>query len=1343
MRRSILLVALLAVSLPLPNAEAAGAQWWGPTTIGQGFHIRVPVTVTNSEPYPVTNGPVAAELDLAELLAEAGWPHRGSGESVSLTGFHLDPESVRVMAMTPGGSFRAPDPIPSTYIEGSLKEGGSFNPANPHITVLFRVAERVDAGAVRHFMVYLDSDTTSPAKPAPSYSGLPAGDVDALFWSGPGVALYGYVRPEPGKSSSTIQVTGLHDATEVRVLTGSPAPGSPFSEEETFTLDALETRIVGLSAPTPAAGFAAGSVAVKVFATAPVVAQGTSAGFVPSVDGTMTGREFVFALRHEPDWEQDSVYFTRTGGRDTVVRVERITNGLASDSWDFRMVAANGPEPYTVGARATLDQGCNHDPLLDPTPGLYRARVISGDSVQMQLQSTDALSQVPTIDGSTSGTSFWAATGWSDGRRINGVCNLSVRPGRWVASGVEDDSTLRVTSPERDIQVYPPGSPGNAVQRYPPPETIPAEPRATSSKPANFPDRPLHYEATGPVRLFVGLDPQQVGAQGNYPDGRPEFQSASVPAVNGPLGGSEAGRGFAGLGSALVFAPYPGTVLDLTLRTSVSETRSPSVPIAADGTYVIQSASANDVLRSFSFTSTRPVFVYPLSASGGLFSAVPEFLSSTVGEAEFRGYLIDLAAKNGADPLFGSTTPGTPAVHQLVLKNLARDHQGLPLDDNVRLSLTGIPVGWTAVLEGISDGSSISLAAAEQRDLRLLVTPPADAMDRQQAQVRVKAESLRSYQQSASDTLIVTTFVKSSVGLGLWFDFEGNTVKGKAKDLDATGNATFDLVVKNFGSKLDPIRLLSTTTDSGWTTRILVDDVEADVIPLATNESAKVVLRVKAPSGLNLTESAIAQVVVRATSGILASVHEEVYATAQRLTASDLSLAIDDTFRFVDPGGNATFNLTLRNASGGVTVRLDARGSPAGGWKAPRIVTDEGVVPNGGTLNFDSELKLNVTVQAPANASAGLSTTIRFSARPTDDNPPKPPREAILTIRVRAVHAIEAVLPNLPLALSGVGQEQAVEVRLRNLGNLAEVLNVTVADLPSGWNLTVPPDIRLAVGASQTMRLGLKAPPGVPAGLYNVTVGILALDGNMTLLHLPTQVGSVARQRVDAVDGLPVQPGELAAVEVPVANEGNVPLRVTLQPAPGDAWRVRPLPETLLQPGEQATLLLLWEVPATSPDGGVTREARLAFASDQGESHVQSVTARFDVGRPDLVLAGVTSTPAPAGTLVQATVRNQGTRPAHGFDVDLLAGGRVVDRAHVGELPANGTVVLSLLQTEAGSARVVADSNGTVVEGLESNNARDVAAEASKDAPALPIVPSLALLALAVILARRWRPGRE
>ncbi|MHB1261033.1 MAG: COG1470 family protein, partial [Thermoplasmatota archaeon] len=568
-------------------------------------------------------------------------------------------------------------------------------------------------------------------------------------------------------------------------------------------------------------------------------------------------------------------------------------------------------------------------------------------------------------------------------------------------------------------------------------------------------------------------------------------------------------------------------------------------------------------------------------------------------------------------------------------------------------------------------------------------------------------------------------------------DFEGNTVRGKAKDLGADGNATFDLVVKNLGSKLDPIRLLATTSESGWTTRILVDGVETEVVPLETNESAKFVLRVKAPAGLNATESAIAQVVVRATSGILASVRDERFATAQRLTASDLSLVIDDTFRFVDPGGNATFNLTLRNASEGVTVRLDARGSPAGGWKAPRIVTAEGVVPNGGRLYFGSALQVNVTVQAPANASAGLSTTVRFSARP-DDNPP---REAILTIRVRAVHAIEAVLPNLPLALSGVGQEQAVEVRLRNLGNLAEVLNVTVADLPSGWNLTVPPDIRLAVGASQTLRLGLKAPPGVPAGLYNITVGLLALDGNMTFLRLPTQVGSVARQRVDAVDGLPVQPGELAAFEVPVANEGNVPLGVTLQPTPGDAWRVRPLPETLLQPGEQATLLLLWEIPATAPDGGVTREARLAFSSEQGESRVQSVTARFDVGRPDLVLTGLTSTPAPAGTLVQATVRNQGTRPAHGFDVDLVTGGRVVDRAHVGELPANGTVVLSLLQTEAGSARVVADSNGTVVEGLESNNARDVTAEASKDAPALPTVPSLALLALAVMLARRRRPG--
>ncbi|HUR25208.1 MAG TPA: CARDB domain-containing protein [Candidatus Thermoplasmatota archaeon] len=1344
MRRGLVLAALLLLAFPLPQSAAAGpAAWWGPTEIGSGFHLRVPVTVTNQFPFPVTGAPVAAEIDLAEKLTAAGWPHTPSGSDDFLSSFHLDQDSVRVVAMTSQGNLRAPDPVPSTYIQGALSARSSFHASfDPFITVLWRIPEKMDPEAQRHFMVYVDTDLTSPKKAPAAYEGLAAGDVDSLFWSGPGLTLYGYARSIANRAAP-VQVTALHDGTHVQVFSGSPGPGSILSPAGSFELDAFETRIVGLPAAATVAGVPAGAVAVKVAANLPVVAQATSTGFVPAVDGGMTGKDFVFALRHPREWEQDTLYFTRTGTYPATVLVQRLVEGNPVESWTFQTDKV-GPEPYTIGARASIDPSdCQPapdapSPLLRGGEGLYRATVQSGDRVLLQLQPTDGVSQVPTAEGATAGTRFWAATGWTDNQ---GSCTLAKRAGDWFASALGPGAGVNVTNPQIDIQVYPRGS-ATPDGRYPPPEQVPGGVQVSKALPADMQDRPLLFRSTAPVRLFTGMDPQQVGVDTRpYPNAQPVNQGSPIPALNGPLGGSDAGRGFTGMGAALVFAPFPDTVLDLRVRMVTGEVHTPGVAVAAGGSYLIKDNSPSDPVRSFSFDSNRPVFTYPLGAPAGFLAGVPAFLQATVGAAEFRGFLLDLSAKNGQDPLSGSTVPGQSITYPLLVRNMARDHRGQPLEDFVSVTLDRAELpGWQAEIVGVGEGSATRLLPGQEKAFDLVVTPPEGARDRSQGKVVVTATSLRSFGQSVHDTLQVSTFVRSSAGVGLWFDFENNPLPEKVLEVRADGTAAFALIVKNQGSKQDTIELEAVSNERNWIPHILHAGAEVDAIALPANTSAPLTLVVEAPDGVNGT----AYVTVTARSQAVKSMFDTLTATARRIPPSNLVLLVPETFLFVDPGENATFNVTVRNqGEGGTSVNLDVRGGGSSGWGTPRITQRDGTPLVSATLNLagtanpekPSEIPLHVTIQAPANATAGISTTVRFGARA----PTVAGREEILFVKVRAVHRLASILPGLPLAMAQLGDNLTVEGRLTNLGNLEEDFLVGEADLPAGWALGHPDHLLIPLGATQPLTLDIKAPPGTPSGLYNVTLRLTAADGNVTDLNLPVQVGPVARQSIKAPDGLPVQPGQRASIEVPVANEGNTPLRVVVEPGDNGGWRLAAVPELTLPPGARTSLTLTWEVPAGAPDGAVTRQATLRFLADGGlEPQVQTVASRFDVARADLVVSSAQASDGPAGTLVRASVHNQGLRPARGFDVDLVVDGRTVDRVRVGELPPNGTLEMSLLQSSPGLARVVADGNDTVVESSEANNARALAAGDDKPAPAASVG---VLLAVAIALARRRRAG--
>lgn len=1356
---------ILALPLPSPPAQAAGSgaplEWWGAKGIDEGFHMRVPVTVTNPHPFPVVNGPVAVELDLAQKLVAAGWTTAAGGDRDVLTGFRLDAASIRVVSMTNlqtpadnvNGRLKVADPsfpagderryeLPSLHIEGSLHKPGRFDASvDPLVTVLWRVPGALQPNEERAFVVYFDSDRTSEAKqPRVDDLTFADGDLRGLFWSGPTLTAFGYVAAVQG-GAGRIQVSSLHAATRFTVYispvgpSGSlPAPMQPLPGGNTFDIaDAFGTLQVPVSTTGP--------VAVKVVATKPVIVQGASAGFVPSLDGGMTGREFLFYTM-DAAFDQDVLYVKAVDPRDDNGVLEPTEVEVVALGTGKKLVYQTGEHPndfdYVVSPRAAMTptgasscRGGGASPFLAPgtnvqqaPPALYRARVLSGERVTLQVSATTGLAQVPSTLGAPAGTEFWPAGPWSDD--LPGIATMcgqvTTRPALWMASAKGGATAGTITSPELSYQVSPPGTPsppGPPSGAYPAPHPIPASPAYSAAAAITgraAADRPLLLATGGETFAFAGTNP-----------------TSGQPPIHGPFGGDDAGRSFSGVGRALAYAPFAGT--SLGIQSTYAQGSASAAPAISTASFVIiDDASASNPVRSFRLESNRPVLVVPASASTTYFPGVPAMLAAETGPAEYRGYLLDLSSERGLDPLTGSTPPGVPLQQTLQLSNRAHALDGTPLPDLVKL-VAQVPAGWSATLEGIqlspTQGPTLSLAGGETESLTFVVSPPVDLASGKSGTVTVHAVSQNN--ERVQDTLDVVTFVKTVFDVGVWFDAIGGAKEQENRTMSPAGLANFTLIVQNQGSKPETVRLLAKfkAGETTWLARLGGADGGPVVdLPLAARQSVPIRLTLKAPPGLVDGE---ATVVVTAEVVGVSNSQDAVQATGARRAPADLLLEADGLTRVVDPGQDATFNLTIRNrGQGAANVLLGSRAGPQPSWGPPRVLV-AGVQTPDVAVDPGSAVRVQVVARAGPAGLAGDASTIRFSARPEGTS--SGAMEAVLTALVRAMHDLDATFPGLP-AILAPGGNTTVGMRVSNQGNLDEQLLVRPADLPPGWRVSADDEVLLPRGATALVRLNITVPAGAPAIQNKVSVDLIALDGNVTTVEFPVEVALGAGPTSGVAQGLRVQPGRPARIEIPVGNDGNTPLVVTANPVAGEPWQLVAPPQLRLLPGERSALPLAWQVPATAPAGAALHRATLSFQSEGLDGQTtKAVEAMFDVGRADLAVARVASATGPAGKLIHTEVENRGDRPAFSFLVTLFVDDEAVDQVTVGELAPGETVELALVQVRAGVAHIDVDSNATVVEANEENNVQPVA---TMPADAAPVGPwGLVALAVAVALVRR------
>ncbi|HET6406137.1 MAG TPA: CARDB domain-containing protein [Candidatus Thermoplasmatota archaeon] len=1359
MQRLFVAGALLLFVVPLfPTAPAQSASdpWWGEsdrTRPTAGFSVRVPVTVENKFDYFLHDPFVAVELDFQSLLVEAGWTNQTVGAETRLRGFTLDVDSIRVVPYHRGfvtgpieGS--AQKPIAHTFYPALFESSRhrDFDPArSPAGTVMFQIDTKdvgMRPGEKRDFYIYakpLEYGKTEPHKPEhPSERG----GLDAFLWGTTGTVAYGY---EPGQLGQRhlIRVTslasGLNKVTVSTLELGRyvPLPTSP-TYPNPYTLQMPgEGRFFLVPAGKAYKVEADRPVRVEAFGQHPdtgVTSSNEARMYYPGASGSFVDDAFQFYGTAD---HPNAFHFVKISPGNVDVRVS-VPGAGVDDS--FTLTNAN---PY-VG-RAIPPPSLTNGGLytIASTNGGKFMVFVARPQGELNLV-TYPPHQVPSNHGGVSGTSFWNYLMNENGFvRICPESNLTMRI-------VDRFSNNQQVLPEGNPQLVPPATITQSLfcQRYELPPTLrAASPWEFFSVPA--PNAPSGVPL-GNFRLYTGAGERSTSGDDARNFTRPEL---------GPVGGL-GGVDYHLHGSAGIFGHYNGT------RVTIFEERE-----RADGTtYVVN--RTRGVQRDEYFTlspgadstgrwrifSTKPVSAFSLADA--MFTQVdtstnevlrftipyhfhvpgrPVMPDVTVGQAQFRGPLIDLRAE--AAP-FLTTGPASPVNFRLDVLNLGRWSNNEDLPDTITVSCA-TPQGWR--VDGCA--SEVTLGSRSSERLNLVITPSADDVNVTRSIV-VEARS----KLGAVATYKINVHVEIRYGVGMWFDVEGGR---KTIDppigLDPGETYTYTIVLKNTGSTQDSFSLAVDDPREGWTQELLLNGERVANVRLDGGESANLQFRVRAPN----TETAQQNIVSIGAQSASSALAADVVNTATRIRPKvDLELTLEPQTRLAAPNETVVFNITTRNKGNDVfTVVFEQDSILPKGWEARLSVPEITLNPNPSndpTLNY----VLQLAVTPPPGARAGDLASVKLAAEVDTGGGRVPGDEISAVVVVRRVYDLvtppvadaeafpgESLRFVLPIANQGNGQ-----VSLELLPGAVEVVLLTpdgdervVAD----W--AVEMDVAaLTLGLNETVELPLRlqVPNGTLPGLYNVSFTTRLSREALQNLTVPVQVKELARVDLVGSTSINLVPGRAMSLGYTARNTGNIEGVYDLRANAPQGWQASVTPARVrLAAGEGVPVTVTLNATRDAPDG-----QHIVRIESQAAGYDASLTdLRVRVARPVLFLEGVSASGAlRAGelVLVTANVGNTGVIDATNVSVALTVDGRVVDRVLLSRVPVGSTsaAALSWVATQrGGDVKVVLDPEEEIALASRESTEADVKFGSRLGVPGPGLLAILAVLAAVAGLHSRAR----
>lgn len=1303
MRTAWVLAALLLVLAPALDLAVGTAgtvqddepappavPWWGPTDEGDGWHLRVPVTVDSGLQGPVENLPVQVEVDLAEATLPSGWPRTSVAGRTLLQSFTLDPGSIQVVEYTnhrlprsqPDDARLLPvdpeldDPerylVPAQAVEGFLDRSQSapFDPtANPVVTIRWIAPGTTQPDETRTFGVYFDVAENGHVPDITQDDPGPA-DLEALDWIGRGTTVVGV--------GEEVTVTALNARTQVTVHSYSGRDPVPVQgESKRLPAEAPTTFRVG---PTPAPWLvtADGPVVATSKLQDPARFESIVAGFLPSWDGTLVGTRWALAAPDGP------IHVYNPGTRPIRVTTPTVVE--------------------TVSPGATTIDGAVQGGYLDLSasgPLLVQAQTQQAE-LYPYVSATGAPSG-PVLYGTTLAVNTASGPGDPQAGHL-WASALDPGPARITVDTVDDGKT-----------VVPRGAAGGGST------DIPAWPAWAQHQAAET-DQPTVLKA-----LVAGsndrVDPDATIVAAGGPGKHIRIPN-EASTIASPIGGQEA-RNFSTPVPVRVFAFHASTQVTVHAGGQASQF------VLEQGQQELVEADWATPAR---IQADKPVAVVPdnrIAYGAGSMRAG----DATVGAAQYRGHLVSLEpGDDGGEPMVRSVSFGDTATFPLTIRNLGLTADGTPLEDTVNLSLARPPPpGWNASL----DRDQVELGPGGSTSATLTITSPETRGTGDRVLLPVRASSQGN--PNMTDEVSTLTLLRERRGVGLWFEQEDGPTQLGLRFRPGV-DQTLPVVVKNNGSARDTVSLAIQNVEAGWSARFLENDTRVHQLQLASGEARHLDLAVQPPEpgGLLLPSS----MTLQATSTNDTTVSAKALLDALVAADSDLSLETDEAVLTVRPGQTAAVDLRLVNeGSSSADVRLNVTGDLPPGWPDPDFrFRGQSLAPVDNRLNSVSPtdedgIPLELVFQVPKDAPGGLTTGVLATLTPVGAAGGQPD---LLPINLFVEPFVDLVhLPGPAVSVPPGGQAR-VPVSVSNAGDIAAGLTVDLLSSPHGWEVIPPSNLSIPAGENTTFRLPVEPPPGAAPGKQVIHLALVDDRGTRKAIEVPVRVLETARLDAGALEQTVVPPGVPTNLTTTIQNLGNVPANTTLDIDAPEGWQASTDPAQVnLAPlaSERVRLTIVPADDATEPTTLTLRAGTEPGAKALAEAPTVPT-------RPALALLEASAVEAGEDlAAVRGVLVNEANVTIENVTVAMVSGDEVLGKTVVERIPpqlSRVVVVTAPAGDASGTVGLVVDPHERFVEDDRSDNAQEVTLLAERaEAP----VPSWTVLLSAVVAAGvlRWR----
>ena len=448
---------------------------------------------------------------------------------------------------------------------------------------------------------------------------------------------------------------------------------------------------------------------------------------------------------------------------------------------------------------------------------------------------------------------------------------------------------------------------------------------------------------------------------------------------------------------------------------------------------------------------------------------------------------------------------GGTASYELLLANRGN------LVERLSIAADG-PAGWDARVN-ISQGE---MGPGDQRALLLQVTAPADALGGTVGRTTVTAGAMDDPGVSVSNNTFTTVMQEFAIGLACPVPRQG---------VDPGSLVSFPVSVANRGNGDDEVTL-SLIGGSRWDT-----DLEPSHFLLPFNGTVELAVITRAPALSPANETL--ELTVLAVSVLNSSAQARLDLRAMVNGIDKFSLEIDPPVRFVDPGDQGLFNITV-TGTGNMPEKVELAADGPGALTGPEL-----------DLGIGQSVRVILTVPVAPGERAGTTHLVMVSGVSATN--PDVGRHVIATVVVNQVHRVRGELVPDTLYLRP-GDQGRSEIRVWNEGNGPEVVSCVIERAPPGWQCA------LADGTLELAYLGVSAAPlevTVPlssrAGVYDLAVNLTDGAGAFQVLPLTVEVLRVHNFTAAISPAvMSALPGRRVAFTLSLDNLGNSPENVTL-----------------------------------------------------------------------------------------------------------------------------------------------------------------------------------------------------